>query len=137
KDNIDDLLGEVENKLKGKEGPEVGLDKTKLDIEGDLYKASAARAELAKLITDPRNRFFSRNIVNRVWAELIGRGFVNPVDDFKEDNPPSHPKTLDYLADEFVASGFNFRWLVQTIVATEAYQRGHLPQSTDAVALRQ
>ncbi len=136
KDNIDDLLGDADDKLKKKDGPEVGLDKTKLDIEGDLYKASAARAELSKLITDPRNRFFSRNIVNRVWGELVGRGFVNPIDDFKEDNPPSHPKALDYLADEFVANGYDFRWLVRTIAATEAYQRGHLPQSTDAGILR-
>jgi hypothetical protein len=135
KDNIDDLLGNADDKLNKKEGPEVGLDKTKLDIEGDLYKASAARAELSKLITDPRNRFFSRNIVNRVWGELLGRGFVNPVDDFKEDNPPSHPKALDYLADEFVASGYDFRWLVRTIQATEAYQRGHLPQTIDATTL--
>ncbi len=64
--------------------------------------------------------------MNRVWAELVGRGFVNPVDDFRQDNPASHPKTLDFLADEFVASGFDFRFLVATIVRTDAYQRGHL-----------
>ena len=139
RDTVEDLLGEADNKLKTgpKDGPEVGLDKTKLDIQGDLYKASKSRAELSKLITDPRNRYFSRNIVNRVWGEMLGRGFVNPVDDFKEDNPPSHPKTLDYLADEFVANGYDFRWLVKTVAETQAYQRGHLPQSTDAVALRE
>lgn len=137
KDTVEDLLGAAETKL-GKKTDELEIsdDKKKLDIQGDMYRASALRAELAKLITDPRNRFFSRAIVNRVWGELLGRGFVNPVDDFKEDNPPSHPKTLDYLADEFVANGYDFRWLVKTIVTTQAYQRGHLPQTTDAVALR-
>jgi hypothetical protein len=98
----------------------------KIDLEGDLYRASELRRKLGEFITDPRNRYFSRAMVNRVWAEMIGRGFVNPVDDFRDDNPPSHPKTLDYLADEFVASGYDFRFLVATIARTTAYQRGHL-----------
>ena len=98
----------------------------KIDLEGDLYRASELRRRLAETVTDPRNRFYSRAMVNRVWAELIGRGFVNPVDDFRNDNPPSHPKTLDFLADEFVASGYDFRFLVNAIVLTQAYQMGHL-----------
>jgi len=105
----------------------------KLDLEGDLYKASELRRKLAEAVTDPKNRFYSRAFVNRVWAELIGRGFVNPIDDFRNDNPASHPKTLDYLADEFVASGYDFRFLVATIVRTEAYQRGHLPGTVPAI----
>lgn len=139
KDTVEDLLNAADTKVGGKKKDviEITDDKKKLNIEGDIYRASALRAELARLVTDPRNRFFSRNIVNRVWGELLGRGFVNPVDDFKEDNPPSHPKTLDYLADEFVASGYDFRWLVRAIVTTQAYQRGHLPQDTDEVTLRE
>jgi hypothetical protein len=108
-------------------------DVKKIDLEGDLYRASKLRKELAERITDPRNRFFSRALVNRVWAELIGRGFVNPVDDFRNDNPPSHPKTLDYLADEFVASGYDFKNLVSMIVRTQIYQRGHLPATVSAI----
>lgn len=98
----------------------------KIDLEGDLFRASELRRKLGELVTDPRNRYYSRAMVNRVWAELIGRGFVNAIDDFRDDNPPSHPKTLDYLADEFVASGFDFRFLVATVLRTAAYQRGHL-----------
>ncbi|MEI6541240.1 MAG: DUF1553 domain-containing protein, partial [Planctomycetota bacterium] len=75
--------------------------------------------------TSPRNRYFSRCFVNRVWYELIGRGFVNPLDDFNQTNPPSHPQTLDFLADEFVASGYDLRSLVSSIVSSEVYQRGH------------
>lgn len=63
--------------------------------------------------------------MNRVWCELIGRGFVNPLDDFNQTNPPSHPQTLDFLADEFVASGYDLRSLVSSIVSSEVYQRGH------------
>lgn len=102
---------------------------SKLDFGAAQYKASLLRKELARGVTDPRNRYFSRSIVNRTWNELIGRGFVNPIDDFKDDNPPSHPKTLDYLADEFVASGYDFRFLVKSIVFTQTYGLGHLPAS--------
>lgn len=128
--NVDDLIdgGGATNKKDELAGvsEEIRAALRKLDLEGDLYKASDLRRQLAEAVTDPRNRFYSRAFVNRVWAELVGRGFVNPVDDFRNDNPPSHPKTLDYLADEFVASGYDFRFLVATIVRTEAYQRGHL-----------
>src|SRR5262249_33199931 len=64
-------------------------------------------------------------------------GFVNPVDDFRSDNLPSHPETLDYLADEFVASGYDFRTLVRMIVTSEAYQRAHLPMTVDATVRRE
>ena len=104
----------------------------KIDLQGDLYRASLLRKELAEHVTDPRNRFFARAMVNRVWAELIGRGFVNPVDDFRNDNLPSHPKTLDFLADEFVASGYDFRMLVKSVVSTGVYQRGHMAGSVPA-----
>jgi len=104
----------------------------KIDLEGDLYKASELRRQLAEFVTDPRNRFYPRAFVNRVWAELVGRGFVEAVDDFRADNLPSHPKTLDFLADEFVASGYDFRFLVESIVRTQAYQRGHLLGSIPA-----
>lgn len=97
------------------------------------YNTSELRQDLARLITDPRNRFFSRSIVNRVWYDLVGQGFVMPVDDFSEKNQPSHPKTLDYLADEFVANGYDFRSLVRMIVSTNAYQRAHVPHAEEAV----
>lgn len=127
---VDDLLDDVKTDPSKKDEidviAEAKADVRKIDLEGDLYKASQLRRHLAENVTDPKNRFFSRAIVNRAWAELIGRGFVNPVDDFRNDNPPSHPKTLDYLADEFVASGYDFRFLVRVITATGVYQKAHL-----------
>jgi hypothetical protein len=134
--NVDDLIdgGGTAAKKDDLAGvsDEVKAAMKKLDLEGDLYRASELRRKLAEAVTDPRNRFYSRAFVNRVWAELVGRGFVNPIDDFRNDNPASHPKTLDYLAEEFVASGYDFRFLVATIVRTEAYQRGHLPGNLPA-----
>jgi hypothetical protein len=141
--SVDDLLGEADNKLKGPKSTDpldVASESKQaarnLNIEQDIYKVSALRHELGKQITDPRNRYFSRSLVNRVWAELLGRGFVNPVDDFRADNEPSHPETLDYLADEFVASGYDFRTLVRMIVTTEAYQRAHFPRKVEATVRR-
>jgi len=98
-----------------------------IDIKGSLYSNSELRRQLADLVTSPRNRYFSRAIVNRMWHELVGRGFVEPVDDFRDDNPASHPKTLDYVAEEFVASGYSVKSLVRLVVTSDAYQRGHAP----------
>lgn len=103
----------------------------KIDVEKDLYQHSDLRVELANLITNPRNRYFSRALVNRVWKQLIGRGFVEPVDDFRDDNQPTHPRTLEYLADEFVASGYSVRSLVRMIVSSKTYQLAHAPQDID------
>ena len=138
--SIDDLLAagssKVKNRLGG--GPdklnvsmEAKKDIRKIDVNADLYKLSAMRMDLAGMVTSPRNRYFARSIVNRVWRELMGRGFVDPVDDFRDDNPPSHPKTMDYLAEEFVANGFSFRWLVRTIVESDAYGRAHVDLDVD------
>lgn len=132
--DIDDLLADAEESEKKAKGKKVDDDITKdakqdaknLNIKAGLYTTSDWRLQLAELVTSPRNRYFSRSFVNRVWAELIGRGIVEPIDDFSDNNPPSHPKTLDYLADEFVANGFDLRSLVRLIVTSQVYQRAHV-----------
>ena len=141
--SVDDLLDDAASKAQAslnKTTPvafdvadEAKQEARKLKVDQDLYRASQLRQELAQMVTSPRNRFFSRNLVNRLWAELLGRGFVEPVDDFSNANAPSHPQTLDYLADEFVASGFDLRSTIRSIVTSEAYQRGHLFGVDDAV----
>ena len=102
-----------------------------IDVKGSLYRHSALRDQLAEQVTSPRNRLFAQSFVNRVWKELVGRGFVEPVDDFRTDNQPSHPRTLDFLAEEFVARGYQFRHLVRMIVSSQAYQRSHVVAGTD------
>ena len=98
-----------------------------LDVKGDLYRQSKDRATLAKLITSPYNRYFARNMVNRLWAELVGRGFYEPVDDFQDI--VSHRQTMDYLSDEFVASGYDIRTLMSLVLRSDAYARGHIDGS--------
>lgn len=139
--SVDDLLAKASSKTKsrlsGGFGPtmkvstEAKSDIRKIDVNAELYKRSQLRKELGGLVTSPRNRFFSRVLVNRVWKDLIGTGFVEPIDDFREDNPASHPKTMDYLAEEFVANDFSFRWLVREIVSSDAYQRSHVALDVD------
>ncbi|HLQ43563.1 MAG TPA: DUF1553 domain-containing protein, partial [Planctomycetaceae bacterium] len=132
--NVDDLLADAadnEAKAKGKkQDDDITRDAKKdakdLNIKAGLYTTSEWRSELAKLVTSPRNRWFAKNMVNRVWADLVGRGIVDPIDDFSDNNPPSHPKTLDYIADEFVANGYDLRALVRLIVNSQVYQRGHI-----------
>lgn len=133
---VDDLLAEADKALEkiteAKPVDATGVlaenqsEVEKLKLAQGRYRNSELRSELAKLVTDPRNRYFAKNHVNRVWAELLGRGFVDPVDDFSQNNKPSHPKTLDYLADEFVAGGYDLKNLVRIIVTSQAYQREHL-----------
>ena len=67
------------------------------------------RARLASWLTGPENPFFARSLVNRVWFHLIGRGIVEPVDDFRDSNPASNDELLDGLTAEFVKDGFDLK----------------------------
>jgi hypothetical protein len=70
---------------------------------------------------------FARNIVNRLWALMLGRGLVHPVDLHHDENPPSHPELLDVLADDFAAHNFDMRYLLREIALSRTYQRGSEP----------
>lgn len=80
------------------------------------------RAPLADWLVSRENPFFARNIVNRVWQHLLGRGLVEPVDDLRPTNPPANPALLDALALQFAANGFDLRWLVKEIAESRTYQ---------------
>jgi len=132
--SVDDLLANAAKKAKkqisGGSRDLLGVDdEAKKDVKKISatggYRSSDLRIELARMITHPRNPYFARAFVNRMWAEVVGRGFVEPIDDFTDDNKPSHPQTLDYLSEEFVASGYSLKSLLRTIVTSQVYQRGH------------
>jgi hypothetical protein len=78
------------------------------------------------LVKDPQ---FARNIVNRAWSWLLGRGIVQEPDDFRGNNPPSNPKLLAFLEKEFVSSGFDFKQLYRLILNSKTYQLASIPQS--------
>ena len=81
-----------------------------------------------------KNPQFAKNIVNRTWFWLLGRGIVQEPDDFRADNPPGNPKLLAYLQEEFISSGYDFKKLCRLIVNSKTYQLASLPQSKSAEA---
>jgi hypothetical protein len=91
------------------------------------------RGGLARWLT--KNEWFAKAIVNRMWAELVGEGFYEPIDDLGPDRSATAPKTLDLLADAFRASGCDLKWLVETICSTEAYQRESRPRRESGKAV--
>lgn len=80
------------------------------------------REPLAAWLVAPENRYFARSTVNRLWYHLLGRGIVEPVDDFRDTNPPSHPELLDALAAEFVKANFKIKPVLRLILRSKTYQ---------------
>jgi hypothetical protein len=85
------------------------------------------RKVLADWITSPDNPWFARATVNRFWRQLMGKGLVEPVDDFRPTNPPSDPALLDALARDFVEHKYDVRHLLRTILNSRTYQLSSLP----------
>ena len=90
---------------------------------------SAKDSSLAEWLAN--NPQFARAQVNRVWSYLMGRGLVDPIDDFRITNPPSHSELLEKLTEEFVAHGFNLRHLVRLIANSHAYQLSSVPNDSN------
>jgi hypothetical protein len=78
------------------------------------------------------NPQFARNLANRVWFHLTGRGIVDPVDDFRESNPPSNPALLDALSDAFSREGMRLQPLVALILKSRTYQLDAATNATNA-----
>jgi len=84
--------------------------------------------KLAETLPAPEDPLFARNIVNRLWWLMMGRGLVHPLDQHHSGNPPSHPELLDLLAKEFVAHKYDVKWLLRELALSQTYQRsGALP----------
>ncbi|MFM9962177.1 MAG: DUF1553 domain-containing protein [Planctomycetaceae bacterium] len=86
---------------------------------------------VADWLTSPNNRRFAEAQVNRVWFHLLGRGIVDPIDDFRATNPPSNPALLAALTDEFVTHHFDVQHLIRTIMASRTYQLASAPNDTN------
>ena len=81
------------------------------------------RSAFAQWLTGADNPYFARVAVNRIWAELLGQGLVEPVDDFRSSNPAANEELLKALAAHFVASGYDRKSLMRTILRSHTYQR--------------
>jgi len=87
------------------------------------------RLALARMIT--ASPYFAEAAVNRIWAQFFGRGIVDPVDDFRWSNPPTHPELLEALARDFRAHGYDLKHLMRTIVRSTTYQLSSTPNAAN------
>jgi hypothetical protein len=94
--------------------------------DGVLRDANDSRERLAALITSPRNERFARVIVNRLWKQYLGKGIMEPVDDW-ETAKPSHPELLDWLARELVTHDYDLKHVARLILNSHTYQREARP----------
>lgn len=93
------------------------------------------REVFADWLITPENPWFTRSIVNRVWAWLLGRGIVHEPDDLRDDNRPSNPALLACLEKEFVASGYDLKHLYRLILNSSTYQLSSMPRHTSPEAV--
>jgi len=128
----DPSAGPAKHPLDGRPMPPTVLGGTEpLGASGDQ------RAALAKWLTAPDNALFSRNLANRIWAQLFGRGVVEPVDDVRANNPASNEPLLDALATRLVAKHFDLRALVRDICNSRVYQLSSKPNTYNAADTQQ
>lgn len=102
------------------------IDQAKKDdkAEPPPLPSFSPREELVRIALQPSDaNFFAKNIVNRTWARLLGRGFVHPLDQMHSENEPSHPELLEALANDLIAHGYDLKRLIWAIVSSETYAR--------------
>jgi hypothetical protein len=108
-------------------------------LTGESISADAPdlerRQALAKFITSPKNSFFAKAYVNRIWTAMMGWGFYPTLADLGSDVEPRYPEVLDLLVREWTATGYDMRWLFETIAGTKAYQ-GQLQPRPDSESAR-
>lgn len=91
-------------------------------VPGTVRNADG-RERFAAWVVSRSNRQFARSIANRLWKKVMGVGLVEPVDDFREENPASDPELLEHLTDLVLRLDFDLREYVRVLVSTSTYQR--------------
>lgn len=99
-------------------------------------KVEDPREVLADWMTSQDNTFFRWVITNRVWADMMGRGIADPVDDLRASNPPSNPELLEALAVDLRDHGFDLKHLIRRIAASYVYSLSSLPSERNLVDTR-
>jgi len=117
--------GDLIQPLRGKPQPPAPLDSKPLDINS----VHDRREYLADWLTSPENPYFTRAIVNRVWAAYLGIGIVNAVDDMRASNPASNPALMQSLCEHLVHHKYNLKELMRLILNSETYQRSSVTTS--------
>jgi hypothetical protein len=101
-------------------------------LDGKVVESSG-RENPRKALADwmVNHPFFAEAAVNRLWSAFFGRGLVDPVDDFRSTNPPTHPELLAGLAEEFRKHDHDIRHIIRTIVNSRTYQLSGRPNATN------
>lgn len=136
---VKDTYQNDESEITLKPAGEVISPKTKKRVEAKYLDGPTEterldediREKLARWITSPENPWFARAIVNRVFKHYLGRGIVEPVDDFRVTNPPTNEALLDALARDFVENGYRLRHTIRLILNSRAYQLSSQPNPTN------
>ena len=129
RNNNNRTVGTLEHYMPDLEDPSAKGTKTRpvfflTGAELPMGTTDAVRREtLAEWITAPDNLWFSQAFVNRIWAELVGEGFCEPVDDLGPNRECATPRTFELLANAFAERGYDVKWLYRTVMSTAAYQR--------------
>jgi hypothetical protein len=137
------ISGSEEFVFAGKRGsvthPLTGATMSPRPLFGEAPKTDGLddpRVALAAWITSPQNSYFARATANRVWADVMGRGLVEPVDDLRGTNPPSNPDLLDVLAGELRDHQFDLKHLLRFITSSYVYGLSSLPNERNAADQR-
>jgi hypothetical protein len=115
--------GELIQPSRGKPQPPAPLDAAAMDFDDPRDR----RQVLAEWMTSPDNPYFARAISNRIWANFLGRGLVEAVDDLRQSNPASNEPLLDALSAHVIDVDYDLKKLMRTILQSETYQRSSEP----------
>ncbi len=121
-------VAQVTNKKTNKPVKPAGLGSGELKIA----PVDDPRHRLVDWMREDPSRLFSKTLVNRYWKHFFGRGLVDPEDDFRSTNPPTHPGLLDALADHFEKTGYDLKSLVRIIATSTTYQLSSVPNGHNA-----
>ena len=94
------------------------------------------RIVFANWLINPKNPWFTKAIVNRLWYWVYGRGIIHEPDDIRPDNPPSNPELLAYLEQEFIAHKYDMKYLIKLICNSRTYQLSSIPASKNPDAVK-
>ena len=124
---ISSHMGEINHPRRNRPMPPQPLEAKALPLNSFKDR----RVHLAEWLTSPQNSHFARTIVNRVWANFLGRGLVEPVDDLRATNPASNEELFAALTEDFVKHGFDIQYLIRTILNSATYQLSSTTNETN------
>ena len=110
--------------------PKTGKPVAMKPLEAAVLTADPAvdpRRKFAEWLTAPQNPWFAKNIVNRIWFWLMGRGIVHEPDDLRVTNPPENPVLLEYLEKELIAHRYDLKHIYRLVLNSKTYQLSSEP----------